>query len=201
MTQLTSRERMIDAAEELIAEDGIAAMTLRQVHTKAGQSNRVAAQYHFGSKTGLVEAVVERRMPRINEERRAMLERTSNPPTLRALVEALVLPFAQETIYRENSYWARFLVQCMNDPRLADMIYKHFHADSARDVINLIVEYCDLPERTARNRAMNLAHLTAVAIARMEVPDNEIDDLSDRIADLIDSGVGLLEAPASARRQ
>ncbi|MGW0040867.1 TetR/AcrR family transcriptional regulator [Rhodococcus sp. NPDC003348] len=197
MTQLTSRERMIDAAEELIAERGIAAMTLRQVHTMSGQSNRVAAQYHFGSKAGLVAAVVDRRMATINERRREMLHRNSSRTTIRTLVEALVLPFAQETVFHENSYYARFLVQCMNDPLLADMIYQHLHADSVRDVMDQLVEQSDLPDSTARNRAMNLAHLTAVAIARMEGSIDEIDDLSARISDLVDSGVGLFEAPAS----
>ena len=47
---------MIDAGERLAAERGIAAMSLREVQAAAGQRNKSAAQYHFGSRTGLIEA-------------------------------------------------------------------------------------------------------------------------------------------------
>ena len=47
---------MIDAAERLAAERGMAAMSLREVQAAAGQRNKSAAQYHFGSRAGLIEA-------------------------------------------------------------------------------------------------------------------------------------------------
>ncbi|NGP05140.1 TetR/AcrR family transcriptional regulator [Rhodococcus sp. 14C212] len=200
MTQITSRERMIDAAEELIAEGGIAAMTLRQVHARAGQSNRVAAQYHFGSKSGLIAAVVERRMSIINEHRRVILSRigqAGRAVTSRELVEALTIPFVQETVMRKTSYYARFLVQCMNDPLFVDMIYEKSYADTVREVMDRLVERSPLPVETARNRAMNMAHLIAVTVARIEGSITEIDDLPARITDLVDSCVGLFEAPTT----
>ncbi|MCU1639860.1 MAG: taurine dioxygenase [Nocardia sp.] len=46
---------MIDAAERLIAERGLAAVTLQDVQNAAGQSNRSAAKYHFGSRDGLLD--------------------------------------------------------------------------------------------------------------------------------------------------
>ena len=91
---------MIDAAERLVAERGLAALTLRDVQTEAGQANKSAAQYHFGSREGLLAAVVESRMRPAGERRRELLDTIdldANPPTMRALVEALVLPLAEQT--------------------------------------------------------------------------------------------------------
>ena len=112
---------MIDAAERLVAERGLAALTLRDVQTEAGQANKSAAQYHFGSREGLLAAVVESRMRPAGERRRELLDTIdldANPPTMRALVEALVLPLAEQTIYREGTLYARFLVQSIFDPAM-----------------------------------------------------------------------------------
>src|ERR1051326_9079064 len=93
-----SRLAMILAAERLFAERGIAAVSLREIGAAAGQRNNSAAQYHFGSKQGLVDAVVEHRMGPINERRLALLadlDTSGRGSDLRALVEALVEPFAE----------------------------------------------------------------------------------------------------------
>ena len=64
---------MIDAAERLIAERGLGALSLREVATTAGQRNHSAVQYHFGSRAGLVEAVFDTRMTPIDARRAEML--------------------------------------------------------------------------------------------------------------------------------
>ncbi|HEY9555614.1 MAG TPA: TetR family transcriptional regulator, partial [Acidimicrobiales bacterium] len=84
-----ARVQMIEAAERLAAEQGLAAMSLREVQAAAGQRNKSAAQYHFGSRAGLVEAVIANRMGPINEARLAMLAELDagiEPPSLRDLV-------------------------------------------------------------------------------------------------------------------
>ena len=52
-----AREAMIRAAERLFSERGIEAVSLREVGAVAGQRNNSAAQYHFGTREGLVDAV------------------------------------------------------------------------------------------------------------------------------------------------
>ncbi|MBC8128334.1 MAG: TetR/AcrR family transcriptional regulator [Gloeobacteraceae cyanobacterium ES-bin-144] len=51
---------------------GIAATSLREVTDKAGV-NLALVKYHFGSKNGLVEAMLKRRLEPINERRIALL--------------------------------------------------------------------------------------------------------------------------------
>ncbi|HMM55813.1 MAG TPA: TetR/AcrR family transcriptional regulator [Candidatus Desulfobacillus sp.] len=69
-----TRERILDAAEALIVEHGLEAASLRMITRKAG-ANLAAANYHFGSKDGLVQAVFRRRLAWLNEARLQALDR------------------------------------------------------------------------------------------------------------------------------
>jgi TetR/AcrR family transcriptional regulator, transcriptional repressor of bet genes len=50
-----ARERILDAAIEVLKADGYAGLTIAKVAARAGESKPLVA-YHFGSKRGLVEA-------------------------------------------------------------------------------------------------------------------------------------------------
>jgi len=57
-----TRTRVLDAARELLMEQGISAVTMKDVHARSGVSNG-SLFHHFGSKDGILEAlfVAERR--------------------------------------------------------------------------------------------------------------------------------------------
>ena len=113
----SSRDRMIRAAERLFAERGIAGVSLREIAVTAGQRNNSAVAYQFGSRQGLLEAVFEYRMTRIDERRRAMLVAAGANPDLRTLVEAFVYPLAESLGYEDGvSWYARFLRQVVFEP-------------------------------------------------------------------------------------
>src|SRR5215217_4112513 len=111
-TVTTARQLMLDAAEQLFAERGIAAVSLREVGAAAGQRNNSAVQYHFGSREGLVDAVYERRMVPINDERAALLASVPDGD-VRRLVEALVVPLAGA-----DTAYLRFLARAVADGAL-----------------------------------------------------------------------------------
>ena len=50
--------RILEAAKRVLSEDGFAALTLEAIAAEAGV-NKAATRYHFGSKAGLIEAVVD----------------------------------------------------------------------------------------------------------------------------------------------
>jgi AcrR family transcriptional regulator len=52
-----SEQRLLLAAAELIAEEGFAAASLQRIGTRAGYSRGLASQ-HFGSKDGLMQALI-----------------------------------------------------------------------------------------------------------------------------------------------
>ncbi len=60
---MTTKDRILDAAERLFARDGFEATSLRAITAEA-QVNLAAVNYHFQSKDALVQAVIGRRMGR-----------------------------------------------------------------------------------------------------------------------------------------
>jgi AcrR family transcriptional regulator len=93
-----TRARIVAVAEVLFAERGIDAVSLVEVGEAAGQRNRSAVQYHFGDKEGLLEAIREKHAPAIERRRTSMLDdlEARGAPSLRSLVEVLVLPIADK---------------------------------------------------------------------------------------------------------
>jgi AcrR family transcriptional regulator len=71
-----TRAMIMDAAEKMIAKDGVEGVALRQIRVAVGSSNTNVVTYHFGSKDGLIEAIVMDRHP-VLERRRAELLTTA----------------------------------------------------------------------------------------------------------------------------
>ncbi len=91
-----TKEKLLDAAEALFAEQGIQATSLRQITARAG-ANLAAVNYHFSSKEALTEAVFTRRLDPLNAERLRLLdeaERASgdSPIALEVLLHAFFDP-------------------------------------------------------------------------------------------------------------
>jgi len=79
-----TKEKILDAAEELFMEHGFEATSLRQMTAAAGV-NLAAVHYHFGSKEDLFEAVLTRRLDPMNQERVALLTRFEHAAAPHAL--------------------------------------------------------------------------------------------------------------------
>ncbi|MEW6688169.1 MAG: TetR family transcriptional regulator [Pseudomonadota bacterium] len=93
-----TRTRILDAAEELFMLHGFEGTSMRSLTAKAG-ANLAAVNYHFGSKSALIEAVFRRRLDPMNAARIAELERlekeaagrpSSAPLTPEAIIRAFV---------------------------------------------------------------------------------------------------------------
>jgi AcrR family transcriptional regulator len=67
-----TRLAILNKAEELIAEFGVDAVSLRQIGAAIGSANTNVVTYYFGSKAGLIKEIFAARLPRI-ESRRAEL--------------------------------------------------------------------------------------------------------------------------------
>ncbi|MBL8629734.1 MAG: TetR/AcrR family transcriptional regulator [Rhodospirillaceae bacterium] len=115
-----TRERLILAAEKLFAEQGVDAVSLRQVNAAAGQKNASAAHYHFGSKEELIAAIYEYRMARVNARRLEMftnLDDAKVPATLRDLVEAVVWPMVEQIDNSKGGkHYIKFIAQVRGHP-------------------------------------------------------------------------------------
>src|SRR5688500_8246847 len=92
-------EHLVVGAERLFADAGFEGVSLRQISAAAGQGNNYAVQYHFGGKAGLIEAIVEYRLARVDARRLALLaaaEAKGHATDLRSLLEAFLIPLAEE---------------------------------------------------------------------------------------------------------
>ena len=89
---------MIDAAEAIVADRGLAAMSLREVQARAGQLNKNAAQYYFGNREGLIAAVVETRMAPIDAARGQLLAELDGKKLVRIVAEQALASKASEVI-------------------------------------------------------------------------------------------------------
>jgi AcrR family transcriptional regulator len=91
-----TKERILDAAEQLFSAHGFAGTSLRAVTKEAGV-NLAAVHYHFGTKEDLLRAVVSRIVVPVNRERLEMLEQVeaaagNAPPSLERILEAFIAP-------------------------------------------------------------------------------------------------------------
>ncbi|MHB1138313.1 MAG: TetR/AcrR family transcriptional regulator [Microthrixaceae bacterium] len=205
-TRRSGRDAMIDAAERLVAEQGLAAMSLREVQVLAGQRNKSAAQYHFGTRDGLIEAVLLTRMAPVNDRRHELLDAAvaqSPTPTTRQLVEALVRPVAEHTILSPRpSHWARFLLQCSSDPTLSEVVRRSVEGQAYRQLHQLLLESLDhVPPPLRSRRVDHAVGLLFMSLAATEERRRSLTTLDvpveTQVEDLIDTCVGLLAAPPS----
>ena len=92
-SSVSTKERILGAAELLFAQRGFEGASLRQLTTNAGV-NLAAVNYHFGSKEKLVEEVFRRRLDALNERRLSALAKIAGAPqtTLQDVLEAFIRP-------------------------------------------------------------------------------------------------------------
>lgn len=93
---MSGRQTLIDSARHLFAEQGIEAVSLREVARAAGHRNTNAVQYHFGDRQALLTAVVEPFEREVGARRAALVEVLASEadPSMRPVAGALVRPSA-----------------------------------------------------------------------------------------------------------
>jgi len=192
--------RMVDAAERIAAERGLAALTVQAVQEAAGQRNKSAVRYHFGGRQGLVNALVAARMAPANERRTSMVSALGDDSPTRELVEALVVPLIESVLARRPSYWARFLVQAIGDPTagLAALAAADDQALQAAQS-RLEARLLHLPVAVRTLRVQSIIGYTCVVLAAYEIGALPAELAGDALAsEVVDACCGLVGAPVTA---
>src|ERR1700712_4375282 len=86
-----TRARLLRAGERRFARDGVTGARMSDVVRDAGQANDSAVGYHFGSRQGLLEAIVAKHVAAMDDSREVPRRNASTW----TLVEAIVRPTAE----------------------------------------------------------------------------------------------------------
>jgi AcrR family transcriptional regulator len=119
----TTKSRLISAAEQLFAAQGIGAVSLREINRASGAKNAVAVQYHFDDRAGVIRAILTKHRPDIEAGRHAILdhyesEETSGSDALRVLAGALVRPLSAKLADRDGGpEYLQIYAELANHPR------------------------------------------------------------------------------------
>jgi AcrR family transcriptional regulator len=209
-----TRELIMTAAERLFAERGLAAVSARQISEAAGQGNTAAVGYHFGTKNGLVRAIIQRHTEDI-ERIRARMAGTARDGNLRDWVSCLVRPSAEHLDSLGTPTWfARFAVQVLADPELRPVLMKEtFASPTIGQILKRLDESLSGMPAGVRAARDDMAYTLIVhVIARHERElarsagggagpgggaGAEDAGWHDAAANLIDAIVGLYQAPVT----
>jgi AcrR family transcriptional regulator len=114
----STRDAILLAAEQLLAEGGLDNVSHRQISAAAGQGNVAAVNYHFGTTTDLVRAIVAKHATAIEKLRLAQLESVRGSTDIADWLRCLVHPIAEHLETLGNpTWWARFSAQLLTDPQ------------------------------------------------------------------------------------
>jgi AcrR family transcriptional regulator len=112
-----TRQKLVDAATRNFAEHGVENASLLEIARQAGQRNRGAVHYHFGSREGLLVAVLGQYAARL-AQRHAELIDTVREGDLAAVLEALVVPAAE---LADDGWRGRSFLVVVSDLASADV--------------------------------------------------------------------------------
>jgi AcrR family transcriptional regulator len=87
-----TREKLLDAAARAFAEQGIANASLLAITKQAGQRNRGSLHYYFGSRDGVVVAILDRHVDFLARREAQLLAAARDRPGLAPVVESVVRP-------------------------------------------------------------------------------------------------------------
>lgn len=198
---------MLDIAERMFNERGLDGVSMRDVASAAGQRNNSAVQYHFGSRDGLVVAVLRRRMTGIDADRRQRLEEvdeTGLGDDVPALVRVLFEPLVERIRHSPRpTHYGRFLAKVgpLVGPTIPEITEMRPPSD---DVVVRLIDLLDhVSKRTAFER-IDLA--TQMFIGALAVHEDRLDSthpveiagFEPTVAHLYDMTLAALLAPESS---
>jgi AcrR family transcriptional regulator len=204
-----TREVILATAERLFAEQGVAAVSSRQVSEAAGQGNNSAVAYHFGSKADLVRAIVRRHEADVELRRARMVAALRPSSGLRDWLSCLVRPITGHLdALGSPSWYARFLAQATTDPAFRQMVIDESVASASMkqyvQVMGRLIRA--LPVEVRGERGDMCRHLIAHTCAERERALHAGQPTpratwNDAAAGLVDALVGLWRAKATRRRR
>jgi AcrR family transcriptional regulator len=166
-------------------------VSVRDITTLA-RANIAAISYHFGSKDGLLEAIVVERAAQLGRRRNELLDaiEASPEPQLRDLVAALVVPIAELAADHEGGgrHWIRVKADLRGKPEMTSLLESAFEPYTRRylDVLERVTPQLEPEVRIARFAVAKEA--VELVFANDQLPGwvaRQVDFRPDRLADIV----------------
>lgn len=111
-------QKLILAAEQLVADRGVEGASVREILRRAHQRNNSAIYHHFGSKQSLIEQVFHLRQAEADAARCDWVAELAQPPDdLATVLDALLLPVLRAFQGRRRQTFAKLVLQLvLNNP-------------------------------------------------------------------------------------
>jgi AcrR family transcriptional regulator len=202
------KQALLDAAATLMDERGVDNVSTHDIAAASGHRNRSAVQYHFGTRDGVIRAVIDRTMDPINAERNALLdhlETTGAALTPRVVTEVAVGPLARQLRTPEGRRYLRLCAQLINHPRFMTDAGEAIAVNTSivRCARHLIPAVAHLPRPIAAERGSQIAGFIVRACADQArlmdtgTPARPLLTVEDFTVNLIDTVLAILQAPTS----
>ncbi|MCF8587291.1 TetR/AcrR family transcriptional regulator [Gordonia liuliyuniae] len=193
-----TRVALMQAAERLFAERGIDGVTMREIQESAGQSNVSVISYHFGSKLGLVQALIRWRSIDLDRRRTDLLadaRATESEHEPRTIVWVVVRPLVESI--RAGAMFVPFLARLSENPRATKDYWPEELRDWTSDMVETLVDAAvvDMPDRLWRGRTFQLYNSILNLLGEQARAGHPISEV--QLSNFIDAWVGLLTAPVS----
>lgn len=132
-----TRQTILLTAMRLYAEQGLHGVSLRTISAQSGTRNSAAAQYHFGNRLGVIEAIIEFIIEYLRPRFLEGIERLErlDSPTPRGVVSVIFAPYLALSLGPDWGRWAlRFMAHLHTDntPEISTILNRHFRLDIER---------------------------------------------------------------------
>jgi AcrR family transcriptional regulator len=201
-----TRETLLRTAQQMFARDGIYQVPLKRIVERAGQRNTSALHYHFGGRDGLLVAITARHDGAIEDERAELLSdlaATGQIDDRRALVEALVVPFAHRLADRDGREYLRIVEQLVGLFDLWDVDVAGGPTGAQQVLLHIRDGLTHLSPVLRHERVTILLALVSetLAMRARAIEDGGTPALQHDafVANLVDMAVGALSAESNTR--
>lgn len=162
-----TQEAIIAAAEQMFGRLGVDAVSMRAIGAAAGSGNHYSVQYHFGSKEGLIRAILLSRARTLERYRGEFLAEATAAGKLNnahALIRALLMPMAMQTDANGRHSFASFAVHLYwHSKASASWMESHEFSPMMLHILDLLRGLVDLPpdikEARLRNGTLYFLHV------------------------------------------